>query len=63
MRSNARRNAFLWVCVAPAVVLFILFIVIPTFNVFRLSLFEKGAYNPQETFIGFENFKKLLASP
>ena len=63
MRSNARRNAFLWVCVAPAVVLFVLFIVIPTFNVFRLSLFEKGAYNPQETFIGFENFKKLLASP
>lgn len=63
MRSNVRRNAFLWICVAPAVLLFVLFIVIPTFNVFRLSMFEKGAYNPQEVFVGFENFERLLESP
>ncbi len=62
MKSKARRNAFLWVCLAPAVLLFIIFMVIPTFNVFRLSMFQKGAYNPEEIFIGTENFEKLLAS-
>ncbi len=63
MRSNSRRTAFLWVCVAPAVLLFIIFMVLPTFNVFRLSLFEKGAYNPTETYVGFKNFETLLKSP
>ncbi len=62
MRSNARRTAFLWTCVAPAVLLFIIFMVFPTFNVFRLSLYEKGAYNPTETYVGIKNFETLLNS-
>ena len=62
MSSKARRTAFLWVCVAPAVLLFVIFMVIPTFNVFRLSLFEKGAYNPEEVYVGFKNFETLLSS-
>ena len=62
MRSNLRRNAFIWLCVAPAVLLFVIFMIIPTFNVFRLSLFEKGAYNPTETFVGLDNFETLLQS-
>ena len=63
MRSNLRRNIFLCVCVIPAVLLFVIFMIIPTFNVFRLSLYEKGAYNPTETYVGFENFETLLESP
>lgn len=62
MRSNFRRNVFLGLCVIPAVVLFVIFMIVPTFNVFRLSLYEKGAYNPTETYVGFENFKTLLES-
>ncbi len=62
MRRNGKRTAFLWACVAPAVVLFVIFMVVPTFNVFRLSLFEKSAYSPVETFVGFENFETLLSS-
>lgn len=62
MNSKARRNTFLWLCVAPAVLLFVIFVVIPTFNVFRLSMFEKGAYNPEEKFVWFDNFEKLLNS-
>lgn len=62
MRSNLRRNTFLGLCVIPAVILFVIFMIVPTFNVFRLSLFEKGAYNPTETYVGFENFKTLLES-
>ena len=60
MRSNRRRTAFLLCCVAPAVILFVIFMVIPTFNVFRLSLFRRSTFNPNETFIGLENFRMLL---
>ena len=38
MKSNFRRTAFILLCVAPAVILFAIFMVVPTFNVFRLSL-------------------------
>ncbi len=60
MRSNRRRTAFLWLCIAPAVILFILFIAYPTFNVFRLSLFERGTYSKTETFVGLQNFQYLM---
>ena len=35
--------------------------IIPTFNVFRMSLFEKGAYSPEEIFVGFEWCNETLA--
>ncbi len=34
--------------------------IIPTLNVFRISFFERGAYSPTETFVGFDNFKTLF---
>ena len=60
MKSNFRRTAFLLLCVAPAVILFTIFMVVPTFNVFRLSLFQRSTFNPNETFIGLKNFQMLL---
>ena len=60
MKSDRRRNAFLLFCVAPAVILFVIFMVIPTFNVFRLSLFQRSTFNPKETFIGLKNFRMLM---
>ncbi len=60
MKSNSRRTAFLLVCVVPAVVLFAIFMIAPTFNVFRLSLFQRSTFNPQETFIGLKNFQMLI---
>ena len=60
MRSNFRRTVFILVCVVPAVLLFTVFMVVPTFNVFRLSLYERGTFNPTETFIGFKNFEMLM---
>ena len=59
MRSKGR-NRFIALCVAPATILFLLFMVIPTFNVFRMSLFQRGAYSPTETFVGLNNFKVLF---
>jgi len=60
MRSNPKRTAFLLLCVAPAVILFFIFMVAPTFNVFRLSLYQRSTFNPKETFIGLKNFQLLL---
>ena len=60
MKKRGGRKAFLFVCVAPATILFFLFMVLPTINVFRMSLFEKGAYSPDETFVGLKNFEMLL---
>ena len=60
MKKNRGRNRFLAVCLAPASILFFLFMIVPTFNVFRMSLFEKGAYTPDETFVGLRNFQMLL---
>ena len=60
MRSNAKRTGFLLLCVAPAVILFVIFMVWPTVNVFRLSLYQRSTFNPQETFIGLKNFQMLM---
>ena len=59
MRSPGR-SRFIALCVAPATILFFIFMVMPTFNVFRMSLFERGAYSPTETFVGLNNFKVLF---
>ena len=61
MYNDGQRRRFIAVCVAPAVILFFIFMVIPTANVFRMSLFERGAYSPTETFVGLNNFKVLFS--
>ncbi len=60
MKKRNRRGAFLTCCIAPATILFAIFMIIPTLNVFRMSLFKRSAYSPDETFVGAENFIKLL---
>ena len=60
MKSNFRRTSFIFLCVVPAVILFFIFMVAPTFNVFRLSLYQRSTFNPNEVFIGLKNFQMLL---
>jgi len=60
MKSNLKRTGFLFTCVAPAVILFAIFMAVPTFNVFRLSLYQRSTFNPNEVFIGLKNFQMLL---
>ena len=54
------RSVFFGVCVAPAVILFFIFMVIPTINVFRMSLYKWGGYSNNKEFVGLENFSKLM---
>lgn len=59
MGHNKNRNIFIGVCIAPAVVLFILFMVVPTIEVFRMSMYRWGGFSDAKEFIGFDNFKVL----
>lgn len=59
MKSNLKRTGFIFACVAPAVILFVMFMAVPTFNVFRLSLYQRSTFNPNEVFIGMKNFQML----
>jgi len=60
MKSKFKRTGFIFSCVAPAVILFTIFMVVPTFNVFRLSLYQRSTFNPNEVFIGLKNFQMLM---
>lgn len=60
MKNHKGRSAFLTACIAPAVLLFTIFMIVPTINVFRMSLYERSAFSAKETFVGFKNFSMLL---
>ena len=60
MKSNLKLTGFIFACVAPAVILFVIFMAVPTFNVFRLSLYQRSTFNPNEVFIGMKNFQMLM---
>nr|WP_066191733.1 sugar ABC transporter permease [Gracilibacillus timonensis] len=59
MSKKMSRNIFIAVCVLPAVLLFILFMVVPTFEVFRMSLYRWGGLSSSQEFVGFDNFRIL----
>ena len=60
MEKRKGYRAFITLCLAPAVILFLIFMVVPTVEVFRMSLFKRSAYSQTETFVGLQNFKILL---
>ncbi len=60
MKKGRARSVFIGVCVSPAVILFIIFMLIPTVNVFKMSLYRWGGYSNNKTFVGLNNFKILL---
>ncbi len=62
MRNTKGRGRFIFFCVAPAIILFIIFMIIPTFDVFRMSLYKWGGYTADKKFVGLNNFKTLMHS-
>ncbi|MFE4690195.1 carbohydrate ABC transporter permease [Streptomyces sp. NPDC056749] len=47
-------------CLLPALVLFAVFMVYPTVNVFRMSFFTWSGFSPDMTFVGLDNFRHLV---
>ena len=60
MNKRKRQNIFIALCLAPATILFLIFMVSPTVDVFRMSFFERGAYSKTENYVGLQNFGVLL---
>ncbi len=60
MNRKRSQGRFVFGCVAPAVISVILFMFIPTVNVFRMSLFRMGGITNKKEFVGMQNFKTLL---
>lgn len=59
MNDKKQRKKFIILCLTPAIILFSIFMIIPTFNVFRISLYKWGGLSANKTFVGFNNFKIL----
>ncbi|WP_246090734.1 carbohydrate ABC transporter permease [Nonomuraea deserti] len=51
---------FVLACLLPALVLFALFMVVPTVNVFRMSFYTWSGFSPDMRFVGLDNFTALL---
>ena len=62
MTKKKGRSRFIFCCLAPAVILFTIFMLIPTIDDFRMSLYKWGGYTADKTFVGLDNFKTLLQS-
>ena len=60
MNRKKGRNLFLFLCLAPATLLVLAFIMYPTFQVFRTALFNKTGFVAKERYVGLANFAKLI---
>lgn len=58
--DKKQKRRFIIICLAPAVILFTVFMIIPTLNVFWMSLLKWGGLSADQTFVGLDNFKILL---
>mgnify|MGYP003417730653 FL=1 len=61
LKDTMRENIFGYIFIAPQIILFLVFLVYPIFEGIRLSLFKINYQS--ETFIGLENYRKLLDDP
>lgn len=62
MTKQKGRSRFIFCCLAPAVILFVIFMIVPTIDVFRMSLYKWGGYTAEKTFVGLSNFTTLFQS-
>lgn len=63
MKKSKNRARFIFFGLMPAFVLYLIFMVYPTFNVFKESLFKTGGLSGNKTFVGLDNFKILFKDP
>lgn len=58
--NRVKDHATTYLFIAPAVVLFVVFSLIPFLKVFQLSVFEWDGYAPAMQFVGLDNFRTAL---
>ena len=60
-RRKREKNLFILACLLPALILFFTFLIYPTIQVFRMSMFKWGGFSNNQQFVGLDNFKILWA--
>ena len=58
-RRKREKNLFILVCLLPALILFFTFMIYPTIEVFRMSMFKWGGFSNNQEFVGLDKFKIL----
>jgi len=59
LNKKRARNGFIFISQAPTLILISLFLMFPTIQVFRMSLYSWGGFSQNKQFVGFDNFKIL----
>jgi N-acetylglucosamine transport system permease protein len=59
-RGRRGNGLFVLACLLPALVLFVVFMIVPTVNVFRMSFYTWSGFSPDMRFVGLDNFTRLL---
>ncbi|MGB4984248.1 MAG: sugar ABC transporter permease [Erysipelotrichaceae bacterium] len=59
MDNKKEKKRFILICLLPAIVLFVVFMIIPTFNVFWMSTLKWGGLSNNKVFVGVNNFISL----
>lgn len=57
--DKKKKNFFITLCIAPTLVLVTVFLIIPTIQVFRMSMYSWGGFSNNKQFIGLDNFKTM----
>lgn len=60
MNRKSSERRFVFFCLAPATILLLIFMFVPTINVFRMSLYKMGGITNKKTFVGFKNFVSVF---
>lgn len=60
MNKKNTRTRFALLCVTPALILLLIFMVYPTLQVFRMSFYSWGGFSQTKDFVGLDNFKVLI---
>lgn len=63
MKNSKEKKRFIILGLLPAFLLYIIFEIYPTINVFKDSLYKTGGLSGNKTFVGLDNFKILFKDP
>lgn len=60
MKNSKSKKRFIFFGLFPAFLLYTIFMIVPTINVFRESLYRTGGLSGNKEFVGLNNFKLLI---
>lgn len=59
-KAKLRKTGFILYCILPSLVLYLVFMILPTIQVFSNSIYNWSGLSPVKDYIGIQNFKTLF---